>query len=240
MSLALLVLKRQLCLNPQLRYFLASGRRPLSTLTTRTPQPQSEQQQTSPSIPTSSPSTAPLDASPEPKKKSKKASAKKPKVPVRNLLDESKIQTYLDEIAETSNTVTLTDIIRLRPSGHSNPHTEAYATEHQALVNRLCSSFSMKQLERFGQMMEIERYSRGKTKDDYATRIIEGAWKWPSLTEMQEKKRDRIEVDHKCVSDLHICLYYSDFPTAFPMDPRQAFLILGKGSSSYSLSYPLY
>lgn len=197
MSLGLPVLKRQLCLNPQLRYFLASGRRPLSRLT-RVPQSQSEQQQTSPSIPTPPLSKAPLDVSSEPKKKSKKSSAKKPKVPIRNLLDESKIQTYLDEIAETSNTVTLTDITRLRPSGHSNPHTEAYATEHQALVNRLCTSFSMEQLQKFGKMMEIERYPRGKTKDYYAIRIIEGAWKWPSLTEMQEKKRDRSEVDYKC------------------------------------------
>ncbi|KAE9411001.1 hypothetical protein BT96DRAFT_983660 [Gymnopus androsaceus JB14] len=159
-----------------------------------------------PSIPTPSSSTAPSDSSSEstkPTKNSKKASAKKAKVPIRNLLEESKIQSYLDHIAETSNTVTLADVARLRPSRHSDATTPEYENEYNALVDRLSSSFSKKQLKMFGEMMGVKQNLKGSTKKHYAVRIIEGAWNWPSLTEIQQKKRDWSEVNYKYGANLH-------------------------------------
>ncbi|KAF9069149.1 hypothetical protein BDP27DRAFT_1326087 [Rhodocollybia butyracea] len=234
MSLALPVLKRQLC---HFKHSLVVGRRAQSSLMARLYQLTSEPVSSPSSIPeppvlppTPSPAVPPSVSSHEsshtPKKTSKKprqpkpTAAKKKKAPLRNLLEDSKIQTYLDHIAETSNTVTLSDIDRIRPTTHADPDTPEYEEQYNALVDRLCQSFSKKQLLLFLEILGIER-RRGSSKRHCAVQIIEGSWGWPSLTEVQEKKRDWSEVQSE----------------SLPLDPRQAFLILGKdGANLHTLS----
>ncbi|KAJ4001041.1 hypothetical protein F5050DRAFT_1727364 [Lentinula boryana] len=224
MSLALPFVKRQLCSNAHLRYGLVYGRRAQSALMARlvelskspSPQPNSATSNTA--------SSTSSGASSGPKKATKKLTGEdtqKKNTPSRNLLEESKIQSYLDHIAETSNTVTLADITRLQPNDHSDPETPEYEEEYNALVDRLCRSFSKKQLHSFIKMLELEGARRKSSKQHHAVHIIEDGWGWPSLAKVKARKRDWSEV----------------LSQSFPLDPRQSFLILGKdGANLHALS----
>ncbi|KAJ4486265.1 hypothetical protein J3R30DRAFT_3697765 [Lentinula aciculospora] len=123
--------------------------------------------------------------------------------PSRNLLEESKIQNYLDHIAQTSNSVTLADLTRLRPNGYSDPETPEYEEEYDSLVDRLCRSFSKKQLYSFLKMLEIEGSRRKSTKTHYAVQIVEDGWGWPSLAKVKARKRDWSEVLSQDGANLH-------------------------------------
>ncbi|KIK71110.1 hypothetical protein GYMLUDRAFT_315720 [Collybiopsis luxurians FD-317 M1] len=231
MSLALHVLKRQLCFCPHLQFSVTLIRRAQSTLIATTTQssPRSEHSSTIPSK-VSAPSTATPTSSTLPKashnassnpKRLKKGNNKPKKVPPRNLLEESKIQSYLAEIAESSQMLTLEDIDRLRPAYHSPPESPKYEEEYNALVDKLCRSFSRKQLRNFVEMLEIEQPGSRAAKQAFAVQIIEESWGWPSLAEIRAKKRDWSEIRSE----------------SFPLDPRQSFLILGKdGCNLHSLS----
>ncbi|KAJ3879080.1 hypothetical protein F5051DRAFT_326654 [Lentinula edodes] len=221
MSLALPFLKRQLCANSRLRNAPVYGRAQ-STLLERLAQLTSQPNSFPSSVPNSSTTTAvSVTSSDAPtkhqkaKKELKSLDATKLKGPSRNLLEESKIQSYLDHIAETGNTVTLADITRLRPNIHSDPETPEYEEEYNALIDRLCRSFSKKQLYSFVKMLEIEGSRRGSAKRHSAVQIVEDGWNWPSLAKVKARKRDWSEV----------------LSQSFPLDPRQSFLILGKGAS---------
>ncbi|KAJ3868742.1 hypothetical protein EV359DRAFT_77385 [Lentinula novae-zelandiae] len=209
MSLALPFLKRQLCLNSRLRIVPAYGRAQ-STLLERLAQLTSQLESSPSSVPNSSTSTAISVTSPDAlsehqkaKKELKSSDATKSKGPSRNLLEESKIQSYLDHIAETGNTVTLADITRLRPNVHSDPETPEYEEEYNALIDRLCRSFSKKQLYSFVKMLEIEGSRRGSAKRHSAVQIVEDGWNWPSLAKMKARKRDWSEVLSQYGANLH-------------------------------------
>ncbi|KAF8832436.1 hypothetical protein HHX47_DHR1001927 [Lentinula edodes] len=209
MSLALPFLKRQLCSNSRLRNVPAYGRAQ-STLLERLAQLTSQPKSSPSSVPNSSTSTAISVTSPDAlsehqkaKKELKNSDATKLKGPSRNLLEESKIQSYLDRIAETGNTVTLADITRLRPNIHSDPETPEYEEEYNALIDRLCRSFSKKQLYSFVKMLEIEGSRRGSAKRHSAVQIVEDGWNWPSLAKVKARKRDWSEVLSQYGANLH-------------------------------------
>ncbi|KAJ3853807.1 hypothetical protein EV368DRAFT_81215 [Lentinula lateritia] len=209
MSLALPFLKRQLCSNSRLRNVPAYGRAQ-STLLERLAQLTSQPKSSLSSVPNSPTSTAISVTSPEAlsghqkaKKESKSSDATKSKGPSRNLLEESKIQSYLDHIAETGNTVTLADITRLRPNVHSDPETPEYEEEYNALIDRLCRSFSKKQLYSFVKMLEIEGSRKGSAKRYSAVQIVEDGWNWPSLAKVKARKRDWSEVLSQYGANLH-------------------------------------
>ncbi|KAF8225081.1 hypothetical protein L208DRAFT_1409162 [Tricholoma matsutake] len=138
----------------------------------------------------------------------------------RNLLEQTKVQEYLDFVASTSNTVTLADIERCRPPEYGAPGTSEYESDYNLLLDTLVRSFSTKQLRRFLHLYQLD-LPKKRTKWHYAASIIERQWGWPSLTEIQKQQRDWTEVTY----------------ATFPLDPRQAFLILGKdGADLLSLS----
>ncbi|KAJ3719814.1 hypothetical protein C8R42DRAFT_671864 [Lentinula raphanica] len=227
MSLALPLIKRQLRSQVSLKHASVHWRRSQSTLLARLAELTSQPSTTTPASDSSTsniPSATSSGVSSEGNKdikKPRKNDSKKQKTPSRNLLEESKIQSYLDHIAETSNTVTLADITRLKPNGHADPETPDYEEEYNALIDRLCRSFSKKQLYSFLSMLEIEGIRRRTAKQNYAVRIIEDGWGWPSLAKVKARKRDWSEV----------------LSQSFPVDPRQSFLMLGKdGANLHALS----
>ncbi|KAF9460791.1 hypothetical protein BDZ94DRAFT_1222387 [Collybia nuda] len=137
-----------------------------------------------------------------------------------NLLEQTKVQDYLDYVASTNNSVTLEDIERCKPKMRAIPGTPEYAEDYNLLLENLVRSFSKVQLARFLELYSLEPPVK-RTKWCYAETIIERQWKWPSLTDIQKRQRDWSEVTYK----------------TFPLNPNEAFLILGKdGINLLSLS----
>ncbi|KAF5390298.1 hypothetical protein D9757_002832 [Collybiopsis confluens] len=200
MSVTLLrVFKRQLC--PRLRCTLSSTRHirsaSIPTAAHSTPKSISSNVTLNASSSDTSSDTIPGV------KKSEKGKAKSKKAPSRNMLEDSKILNYLAEIAESRHSLTLEDIGRLRPERHSSPETSQYEEEYNALVDKLCRSFSRKQLTNLVEMLEIEGPGGHAAKQLFAIQIIEGSWGWPSLTDVQAKKRDWSETRSELIFFSH-------------------------------------
>lgn len=125
---------------------------------------------------------------------------------VRNPLDPTRLDRFLASIKATDLGPTLDDIERCRPESFSRPDSSRYAAEYTNLLEALCRSFSKDQLRRFTELYELDpiwtRSSRRKT--EYAESIIEKAWGWPSLKEIERKRRDTTEVLVKCQSSPHM------------------------------------
>jgi hypothetical protein len=113
----------------------------------------------------------------------------------RNLLEQTKVQEYLDFVASTNDIVTLADIERCRPPEHGTPGTPKYESDYNTLLDTLGRSFSTKQLRRFLHLYQLD-LPRKRTKWQYAASIIERQWGWPSLTEIQKQQRDWTEVTY--------------------------------------------
>lgn len=118
----------------------------------------------------------------------------------RNPLDPTRLDRYLASIRATDLEPTLDDIERCKPESFSRPDSSRYAAEYTNLLETLCRSFSKDQLRRFTELYKLDpiwtRSSRRKT--EYAESIIEKAWGWPSLKEIERKRRDTTEVLVKC------------------------------------------
>ena len=127
---------------------------------------------------------------------SKKSLGPKEKIPSqRNLLEQTKVQEYLDFVASTNDAVTLADIERCRPSEHGVPGTPKYESDYNSLLDSLVRSFSTKQLRQFLHLYQLD-LPRKRTKWHFAASIIERQWGWPSLTEIQKQQRDWTEVTY--------------------------------------------
>ncbi|KAF5377539.1 hypothetical protein D9615_005313 [Tricholomella constricta] len=140
--------------------------------------------------------------------------------PPRNLLQETKLQDYLDHIALTSQDVSLGDIERYRPARHASVRSPEYEEEYNALVETLVRSFSLNQLRKFLEMYHLSAPQK-RNKWELAVAIIERQWNWPSLKIIKQEKREWTESIHQ----------------SFPLDAKQSFLILGKdGADLLALS----
>lgn len=120
------------------------------------------------------------------------------KEPTRNILEQSKVQDYLDFVAATKDTITLADIERYRPPSYSTPGTLQYEADYNALLDNLVRSFSGKQLRIFLDLYKLSPPTK-RTKWYYAVQIIEEQWHWPSLTQIQKEQRDWSEVAYECM-----------------------------------------
>jgi hypothetical protein len=155
----------------------------------------------------------------------------------RNLLEQTKVQEYLDFVASTNDSVTLADIERCRPLEHGVPGTPKYESDYNSLLDTLVRSFSTKQLRQFLHLYQLE-HPKKPTKWHSAASIIERQWGWPSLTEIQKQQRDWTEVTYGSGSFfVRFKMIMLTFAQGFPLDPRQAFLILGKGSFTSIYKY---
>jgi hypothetical protein len=117
--------------------------------------------------------------------------------PPKDPLAATGLELYLKEIRDSSPDPTLLDIERCRPDGHTgNVESPQYADEYNALVDKLCRSFSRQQLREFNIMLKLNLRATA-TKHQLAESIIEKQWKWPSLKEVQKRHRDRTEISVK-------------------------------------------
>ncbi|KAJ7925888.1 hypothetical protein B0H13DRAFT_1973766 [Mycena leptocephala] len=128
--------------------------------------------------------------------------------PGPHILDTGDIRKHLDQLAETNGKLVLADIERCRPASHGTPGTPKYETEYTDLAKKIIGSFTAKQLQEFLKLYGLP--SRDRPKLACAVAIME-EWDWPSLTTIQEQKRES-QMDTETL----------------PLTPPEAFLILGK------------
>ncbi|KAI1793876.1 hypothetical protein LXA43DRAFT_998751 [Ganoderma leucocontextum] len=125
----------------------------------------------------------------------------------------SRVQSYLASINAAGIEPTLSDLDRYRPEC---PPVQSlkYAEVYNATLNTLIRSFTKEQLRKFlVQVLGTSRHcSTNRKKADYAESILEQKWKWPKLADVEQAKRDKIEVVTK----------------ELPVSVSQLFLILGK------------
>ena len=155
------------------------------------------------------------------------------KLEASNILENSKLQGYLNEVAASSGTVTLQDVERLKPRTHSTPGSVQYATEYNGLVENLLRSFNEKQLGHFVKLYGIKATRTGPkkwAKAEYAAAIIEKQWDWPSLSEIEKHQADWSIQEKAGVLSCQKCLAGSSWTCAeIPMTTAQSLLIMGKG-----------
>jgi len=151
----------------------------------------------------------------------------------RNPLEPNKVDLYLSSLRAAGREPTLADIERCRPHGHSHPSSPQYTQDYKALLDLLCRSFSKAQFRRFAELYSLPK-TRSMRKQQYAENIIEIQWKWPSLKDVERRKRDATEVSSKCKYFIVTKrMPKTEFLTAFEVTPSQLFLILGKGVLSF-------
>lgn len=130
-------------------------------------------------------------------KQSKATTSGEDSAPRKDPLAITGLELYLKAIRESGPNPTLLDIERCRPESHTeNVESPQYADEYNALVDKLCRSFSRQQLRDFTIMFKINLRAT-ITKHQFAEAIIEKQWKWPSLQEVEKRHRDRTEISVK-------------------------------------------
>jgi hypothetical protein len=152
-------------------------------------------------LPSPGPSHAPEKAKPEKGSRAPRETKAGQPTPLqsRNPLEPTRVDLYLASIHAAGLEPTLDDIERCRPKRHSSPESSKYAEEYNTLLDTLCRSFSKDQLRKFTELYQLDpiwtRSSRRKV--EYAESIVEKQWNWPSLKELERRKRDRTEVVSK-------------------------------------------
>ncbi|KAI0788596.1 hypothetical protein C8Q75DRAFT_807802 [Abortiporus biennis] len=125
----------------------------------------------------------------------------------------TRAEAYLASLNAAGVNPTLPDLEALRPAQLPHPDSKTYPDVFNGLVESLCRSFSKNQLRSFVQMYHIQCKSGVHLPKVYfAEAIIEKAWGWPLLKDVEKAKRDRTEVSVK----------------SFPVTASELFLILGQ------------
>ena len=164
-----------------------------------------------------------LDDDP-PKKRSKKE-----KITGPSLLVESKVQDFLDHVESIKDTLGLEDLERFKPDRQPLPTSPEFEEQYITLRNKLCSAFNRQQLRAFLDLYRLNLHAK-YTKQAHAVMIMEEAWSWPSLEKIKKEKSDWT-VSSQRSSYLLSLLHEANHSifADFPMDPRQSFLLMGKG-----------
>ncbi|KAI0068378.1 hypothetical protein BV25DRAFT_1846382 [Artomyces pyxidatus] len=138
----------------------------------------------------------------------------KPKATARRQLAPSQTKLYLETLYAGGIQPSLSDLERLKPLRHPRPDNPIYATEYMSLLNALCRSFTSDQLRDFAIQYNLGLGYTGskRRKSHYAEAIMEQAWQWPSLRELERKRIDRTVV----------------ITQTFPLSPSELFIVLGK------------
>lgn len=106
-----------------------------------------------------------------------------------NILFETKIQRYLDHIAENRD-ISIEELERYyKPPRRPNQTARNYEAAHTNVVAHLLRSFSLAQLRNIVKLYEIDIPAK-LTKRSIAVTIVERGWRWPSLAGMKQEKLD--------------------------------------------------
>ena len=116
--------------------------------------------------------------------------------PVPNRKGGPKVDAFLASLHSTGSQPSLDDLERGRPREHAHPESTLYAKQYNEVMEQLARSFTKEQLRQFGEKYQLDPrpWKRRGRKVDYARAIVEGAWGWPSLRDIEKKKRENTEV----------------------------------------------
>jgi acyl-CoA-binding protein len=112
----------------------------------------------------------------------------------RNPLEDNGIEAYLNILKTTGVEPTVEDLERCRPLRRYRGLTQQYEEQFEALVDRLCRSFSRSQLRSFCAQYKLEARSN-TPKKKLALLIIEKRWKWPSMDDLKRKKMEETKIE---------------------------------------------
>jgi len=123
------------------------------------------------------------------------ASSSKP-TSVPNRKRGPRVDAFLASLQTTGSQPSLEDLERGRPREYAHPESTLYAKQYNEVLEHLGRSFTKEQLRRFGEKYQLDPrlWRTGRRKVDYARAIVEGAWSWPSLRDIEKKKREKMEV----------------------------------------------
>ncbi len=112
----------------------------------------------------------------------------------------SRVQSYLASINAEGIEPTRDDLNRYRPE-LPPIQSPKYAEVYTATLNTLIRSFTKEQLRKFlVHALGTSRHcSTNRKKVDYAESILEQLWKWPKLADVEQAKRDKVEIVTKGV-----------------------------------------
>lgn len=105
----------------------------------------------------------------------------------------NKVDAYLASLRVEGIEPTLADLERLAPKRIPSPNSPKYAEAYNKALSRLCRTFSKDQLRRFCHELHLAS-KRSRRKVDFAEAIMEKAWGWKNLQELEEQKRGASEI----------------------------------------------
>ncbi|KAF9651892.1 hypothetical protein BDM02DRAFT_3110010 [Thelephora ganbajun] len=128
-----------------------------------------------------------------------------------------KVDVFLASLQTAGSQPSLEDLERRRPREYAHPESTLYAKQYNEVMGHLDRSFTKEQLRQFGEKYQLDPrlWRSHRRKVDYARAIVENAWGWPSLRDIEKRKREKTEV----VTEM------------FNVSRSQLFLILGKDGS---------
>lgn len=117
-----------------------------------------------------------------------------------------KVDAFLASLHTAGSVPSLEDLERGRPREYAHPESPLYAKQYNGLLKHLGRSFTKGQLRRFSEQYLLDPllWRSGKRKVDYARAIVENAWGWPSLREIEKAKREQTEVVTESKQIFHI------------------------------------
>ena len=107
-----------------------------------------------------------------------------------------KVDAFLASLHTTGSQPSLEDLERGRPREYAHPESTLYAKQYNEVMEHLARSFTKEQLRQLGEKYQLDPQlwrPRGR-KVDYARAIVENAWGWPSLRDIEKRKREKTEV----------------------------------------------
>ena len=107
-----------------------------------------------------------------------------------------KVDVFLASLQTTGSQPSLEDLERSRPREYAHPESTLYAKQYNEAMENLNRSFTKEQLRRFGEDYQLDPrlWRSHRRKVDYARAIVENAWGWPSLRDIEKRKREKTEV----------------------------------------------
>lgn len=107
-----------------------------------------------------------------------------------------KVDVFLASLKTTGSEPSLEDLERSRPREYAHPESMLYAKQYNGVIEHLGRSFTKEQLRRFGESYKLDPrlWRSSRRKVDYARAIVENAWGWPSLRDIEKKKREKTEI----------------------------------------------
>lgn len=107
-----------------------------------------------------------------------------------------RVDVFLASLQTTGSQPSLEDLERGRPRKYAHPESTLYAKQYNEVVDHLNRSFTKGQLRRFAEKYQLDPWlwRSDRRKADYARAIVENAWGWPSLRDIEKMKREKTEV----------------------------------------------